>query len=919
MPFKYIIGTIAIIVLTSAGLVVFGINTLLDRNRDAIISEMERYTGRRISLSGITTSFTDGIGVQLDQFSIGDDPKQAVGHFLKADRLKLNFSLSSLYSDQPEIREAILYRPTINVQRHSDGTYNFGVLTPKVTGDSESVGTAPETARQTPKVSLLVSLLEISEGTIHYTDELTDSSVTITSIGLQGRDLDLAQISHIQLEAAIHSTTPNVSLSLDAGPFNSNLNGLDAVPVIGTIRIQQVSLNKLRRSFPSLANFNTAFDSFAGPLNVVAEFAGTPGEISLTGVEATLSYPKAETANLTIEGDVGPLNLQQFRLEPGCNIDLTMRLTALELRDISESWAVTELLSDSTQDNGGPIDFVLSAKGTPEKLVLTGLLDATGMSLKVQNYFVKPAEVSLTLNSRAVLSDKTLRTNKLELNLGPLTLRGTGYLTLDDQKQINFDFSSNEIDLYSLRPFLPFIMRTNVTGKASTKFKIDGTYRQQQQPRIQGELTVRRATASPPLLAEHVEDVNATLAFVGEQVTLKKGSFRVGRSSFRVTGTTQKLTPLDASFDLSTALVHLKEVVPLPWTGMSENTNLKGRIWSTTDGRRYRIRVESSGGEMASAEYNNFQLEISGTDAQANINQLRFGAFGGKLEATGHYSLEQNSPRFSLNGRINGADAYRLSHLLADHGNYPISGSASLEFATNGKMNAPTILGSEITGSGTLSIKEGAIHHLNLTDALLSQLDIIPGFTLAPSKTFKNKYPFLFASKHTEFDRLAVTFALKNQQIALTNVRIETEEVVAHSEGSLDFDGNIDATGSLIVSPEVTRQIIRDVSEIRHLTDASDSLVVPFYVSGQIPTLKPRADVSQMGKILKQALIKLAEEGIRKRILDGLRPTKDAKEKSEAMPKTPSSGSSAEAATTPGEPTLEELLVEKGLDLLFGR
>ena len=56
MRFKYIIGTVAIIVLTSAGLLVFGINALLDRNKDAIISEMERYTGRRISLSGITTS-----------------------------------------------------------------------------------------------------------------------------------------------------------------------------------------------------------------------------------------------------------------------------------------------------------------------------------------------------------------------------------------------------------------------------------------------------------------------------------------------------------------------------------------------------------------------------------------------------------------------------------------------------------------------------------------------------------------------------------------------------------------------------------------------------------------------------------------------------------------------------------------------
>ena len=470
MRFKYIIGTIAIIVLTSAGLLVFGINTLLDRNKDAIISEMERYTGRRISLSGITTSFTDGIGVQLDEFSSGDDQRQAVGHFLKADRLKLNFSLSSLYSDQPEIREAILYRPTINVKRNSDGIYNFGVLPSKGTGDSESDGTAPETAKQTPKVSLLVSLLEISEGTIHYTDELTDSSVTITSIGLQGRDLDFDQISHMQLEAAIHSATPNVSLSLDAGPLNSNLNGLDGIPVTGTIRIQQVNLNKLRQSFPFLANINTAIDSFAGPLHVIAGFAGTPGEISLTGVQATLSYPKAGTANLTISGDVGPFNLQHVRLEPECNIDLTMRLTALEFGDISESWGVTELLSDSTQDNGGAIDFVLSAKGTPKELVLTGLLDATGMSLKVENYFVKPAEVSLTLNSRAVVSGKTLRTNKLELNLGPLTLLGTGYLTLDDQKQINFDFSSNEIDLDSLRPFLPFIMRTNATGKASAKF-----------------------------------------------------------------------------------------------------------------------------------------------------------------------------------------------------------------------------------------------------------------------------------------------------------------------------------------------------------------------------------------------------------------------------------------------------------------
>jgi len=224
-------------------------------------------------------------------------------------------------------------------------------------------------------------------------------------------------------------------------------------------------------------------------------------------------------------------------------------------------------------------------------------------------------------------------------------------------------------------------------------------------------------------------------------------------------------------------------------------------------------------------------------------------------------------------------------------------------------MNGATILGSEITASGSLSIKEGAIHDLNLTDALLSQLDVLPGITFAPSDKFKNKYPFLFSSQHTEFNKLAAVFEFANETLAIKNIRMETPEIATHSEASLDFDGNVAATGSLIVSPEVTRQLIRDVSEIRYLRDSSGSLVVPFLVSGQIPTLKPRADLRQMGKILKEALSKLAAEKIRKGILEKLVSPKSAEEDKKAKPDARSSA----------EPTLEELLVEKGLDVLFGR
>ena len=138
---------------------------------------------------------------------------------------------------------------------------------------------------------------------------------------------------------------------------------------------------------------------------------------------------------------------------------------------------------------------------------------------------------------------------------------------------------------------------------------------------------------------------------------------------------------------------------------------------------------------------------------------------------------------------------------------------------------------------------------------------------------------------------------------------MEAPEVAAHSDASLDFEGNVAATGSLIVSPEVTRQLIRAVSEIRYLRDSSGSLVVPFLLSGQIPTLKPRADLRQMGKIFKEALSKLAAEKIRQAILEKLVSPKSAEEGEK--PKS--------EARSPTEPTLEELLVEKGLDVLFGR
>ena len=109
--------------------------------------------------------------------------------------------------------------------------------------------------------------------------------------------------------------------------------------------------------------------------------------------------------------------------------------------------------------------------------------------------------------------------------------------------------------------------------------------------------------------------------------------------------------------------------------------------------------------------------------------------------------------------------------------------------------------------------------------------------------------------------------------------------------GSVDFDGRVDFTATLVASERLTADVGARVKEARYLTDAAGRVAIPFRFVGKMPGVKPVPDPEWLARTVARGVVGKG--------LDKLLGAKERKPGSKERP--------------------ERDLLRKGLDNLFGR
>ena len=341
---------LAIAVLLLVGAVVLAATNLgswINRNRDALAAEARERLGRDVSFGEVGISFAAGLAVRVADLRVGGDPAFSQADLLGADAIEIRVKLLPLVFGNVEIGRIVLRRPSIHVIQSERG-----LSTDSLGGDSGADG---EAAPGGPPPALLVSLVDIRDGTIRWEDRTAEPPVDlrVERLDFRASYLSFTDPLVFDLEASVFgSPGPNAKVSGTIGPVQSEAPRADL-----RVRLDPLTLDAARRLAPVAAalpaelvaegdvsvsldvsgtlealRFDARVDARGSTLRYGESFhkaTGRPLELTLAG-ERRGDVISLATASLTVDrttlrGEATLENLESPRIE------FTLRSDSLEL------------------------------------------------------------------------------------------------------------------------------------------------------------------------------------------------------------------------------------------------------------------------------------------------------------------------------------------------------------------------------------------------------------------------------------------------------------------------------------------------------------------------------------------------------------------------------------------------------------
>ncbi len=910
MRILLIIGSVLLI---AVGLLVFALinlNSLIASNKDRILHQVEQILGREVEVQEIGVTVWGGIGARLTQFRIADDPAFSADAFVRADDLQVNVALWPLLSQEIQVSRLILHHPRIQLIRDEQGQFNFASLSQTATASTlqetpqETLQESDETAA--PPLLFLVAFLDIQNGDVRYMDQQAGTDFRVTRLDLRAHDVSLDEPVRLELDAAILSDQQNISLDVQAGPVDQGLDDVNTIPLEGSLTISQLDLNTLQQTLPDIAQHIPSGLGISGPLNLTTDVSGRVGALHLSNMDLQAALFDSRAPNIQVTGSFGPLGAEVQDPLADSTLDVVVTLGPLALERVRQFDPVGEHLPPDLSVEG-PISVTVRASGRPNNMALTGQVEATDSALRFGELFNKPTGNVFALSTQARLTPQAAAFQELTLSLHTLILTVSGNVGFDATPSLDLTIDSNRAELAELHSFLPLLQDYGMAGSFETHLQVSGPLTTEQFPQLTGTLSLQDGSATPEQLPKPLTDIQAAVTLTGQRAELTKTTARIGESVLQLEAQVEQFQPLRVAYELHAPVLKMADIQPQASEDRLEAVSATGRVWLQNGDLRHAGQLSSKQGHVAQVYYTDLQLDSSVADQVAKIDSFKLHAFEGRLDGSGQYNFGADPPRMAVTTQVdavNLTEFFRSGLALTDP---PVQGAASLDFTLSGSGHTWDALKPTLHGQGKAEITDGELREFNLAEGVLSGLTGVPGLSLVLPQRLRDKYPEVFASPHTEFDEFASQFSLGNGKINLDRLHIAARDFRTQAAGWMDFEQQVDATASLTLSQALSSDLMRATKELRYIANAEDRVEIPFALAGVFPAVRPTLDAQQIGTLIQRAATRalqdVVQDKIQEKVLDKILPPK-RKPESEEPERAPS---------------LEQQLLRKGLDTLFGR
>ncbi len=241
----WLVGLLVLIVILMAALVALS-PVFLNKYKDQIVAKVGEAVDRDIRLGDIRLTLFTGVGLRLKDVTVSNAKGFRDEPMLAVSDLDVKVKAMPLLSKQLEIVRVILRKPQVLIEKNEKGVFNFSDLTgpaaPAPDADAEKAKPAPSS----PLAGLLVSRLEVSDGSLAYFDATSQAlreGVRVQHLALSLEDVSLDKPVPFSLAFGINRDAEDIRLRGTLGPVGKKID-YETIPVSIQMAIPDFALQR---------------------------------------------------------------------------------------------------------------------------------------------------------------------------------------------------------------------------------------------------------------------------------------------------------------------------------------------------------------------------------------------------------------------------------------------------------------------------------------------------------------------------------------------------------------------------------------------------------------------------------------------------------------------------------------------------
>jgi AsmA protein len=281
-----IAAAVALVLLGGAlAVAVQNLGRFLDTQRERLVRTVRTEIGRTVQFGDIGIAVLVGLGVRVADVRVPDDPSWSDGDVLRAAEVRVAIRLLPALFGRIELGRITVREPVLTVIRDQRG-FNLDTL-----GPEEHRKRTPEERRENrSRVPLVLALLQVRDGAVHYSDRRSAEprELTLRHLDVSAADASLTRPIAVRASAALLDVeSQNLGLTGTVGPLGDPPDP-DAVPFDLEVTASPIDLPAVRRVASVLDVAVPAQLSADGTLALRGRARGTVDQLALeANVDAT--------------------------------------------------------------------------------------------------------------------------------------------------------------------------------------------------------------------------------------------------------------------------------------------------------------------------------------------------------------------------------------------------------------------------------------------------------------------------------------------------------------------------------------------------------------------------------------------------------------------------------------------------------